>query len=169
MEGLSQQINSISNTNNMAADKNGVLSNLKKQYNNLYDQLYPGNKKKYNKYSSGGLVDYTGLAQVDGTPQRPEAFINAEQTQMLRNYLFGGSNSLLSLAQQIVQQMHGTSSGLNTNNITEQSGLNIEKIDVNVNVDRVANDYDVRQIGGKVMDEILAIARKSGTRGLSRR
>lgn len=151
------------------ANNNSKVAQLEKQFNLSYAALIPQNKKKYKLFKSGGLVDYTGLAQVDGTPQRPEAFINAEQTQMLRNYLFGGSDSLLSLAQQIVQQMHGTSSGLNTNNITEQSGLNIEKIDVNVNVDRIANDYDVRQIGGKVMDEILAIARKSGTRGLSRR
>lgn len=171
LQNLSNQIDTVSKS---GAGSYAATESLKIAYRNMYDtyvkegKLTDLAKKKY-KYAGGGLVDYTGLAQVDGTPQRPEAFINAEQTQMLRNYLFGGSDSLLSLAQQIVQQMHGTSSGLNTNNITEQSGLNIEKIDVNVNVDRIANDYDVRQIGGKVMDEILAIARKSGTRGLSRR
>lgn len=120
-------------------------------------------------YASGGLVDYTGPAWVDGTPQHPEAFIDADTTKLLRENLFSRSDSLLSFARDLVQTMHGTSYNLDTNNITEQSGLNIEKIDVNVKVDKVANDYDARTMGNMVMDEILTIARKSGTRGLSRR
>lgn len=32
------------------------------------------------RYKSGGLVNYTGLAQVDGTPLKPEAFLDAEDT-----------------------------------------------------------------------------------------
>jgi len=71
---------------------------------------------------------------VDGTPSRPEAFINAEQTQMLRDYLFGGSNSLLSLAQQIVQQMRGAAYGSSTLQQEENNGITIQKVDVNVNV-----------------------------------
>lgn len=32
-------------------------------------------------YSTGGLVDYTGIAQVDGTPGKPELVLNATDTQ----------------------------------------------------------------------------------------
>jgi hypothetical protein len=39
------------------------------------------------KYASGGLVDYTGPAWVDGTPSKPEAFLSAEDTQMMRNWI----------------------------------------------------------------------------------
>ena len=112
-------------------------SDMKKreeEFNKKYDLLNVKNKKQFNKYAFGGLVDYTGLAQVDGTPQRPEAFINAEQTQMLRDYLFGGSNSLLSLAQQIVQQMHGATYSSSTLHQEESNGINIQNVDVNVNV-----------------------------------
>lgn len=35
----------------------------------------------YKKFKSGGLVNYTGIAQVDGTPMKPESFLNADDTQ----------------------------------------------------------------------------------------
>ena len=41
-------------------------------------------------YSQGGIVSHTGIAQVHGTPTKPEAFLNADQTEMfakLRDYL----------------------------------------------------------------------------------
>jgi len=38
-------------------------------------------KYAYNKFKGGGIVDYTGLAQVDGTPGKPESFLNAEDTR----------------------------------------------------------------------------------------
>ena len=52
-------------------------------------------KKKqrvYDIYENGGYVDYTGFAKVDGTPSKPEAFLNAQQTQLfeqLRDSLAG--------------------------------------------------------------------------------
>jgi hypothetical protein len=36
--------------------------------------------KHANGYSKGGIVDYTGIAVVHGTPGKPESFLNAEQT-----------------------------------------------------------------------------------------
>ena len=39
----------------------------------------------YKKFKSGGLVDYTGLAQVDGTPMKPESFLNADDTENIAN------------------------------------------------------------------------------------
>lgn len=38
----------------------------------------------YNKYLHGGLIDYTGIAQVDGSPTRPEMVLNAADT---RNFI----------------------------------------------------------------------------------
>ena len=40
-------------------------------------------KYGYNKYLDGGLVKYTGLAQVDGSPSRPESFLDATDTANL--------------------------------------------------------------------------------------
>lgn len=38
-------------------------------------------KSDVKAYKTGGLVDYTGLAQVDGTPGKPELMLNAEDTK----------------------------------------------------------------------------------------
>ena len=37
-------------------------------------------KYYYNRFLKGGLVDYTGLAYVDGTPDNPELMLNAKDT-----------------------------------------------------------------------------------------
>lgn len=37
-------------------------------------------KSDVKAYKTGGLVDYTGLAKVDGTPGKPELMLNAEDT-----------------------------------------------------------------------------------------
>lgn len=39
---------------------------------------------KYMKYATGGLVTSTGMAHLDGTPQKPELVLNAEDT---RNFI----------------------------------------------------------------------------------
>lgn len=38
-------------------------------------------------YASGGYVDYTGLAMVHGSPSKPEAFLSAKDTEMMRSTL----------------------------------------------------------------------------------
>lgn len=35
------------------------------------------------KYATGGMVNYTGPAWVDGTPSKPEAFLSANDTQLI--------------------------------------------------------------------------------------
>lgn len=40
-----------------------------------------------NQYATGGLVNYTGIAKVDGTPSRPEAFLSAHDTANIRMML----------------------------------------------------------------------------------
>ena len=42
-------------------------------------------KSDVKAYKTGGLVDYTGLAWVDGQKSKPESFLDAEDTAMLRN------------------------------------------------------------------------------------
>jgi hypothetical protein len=69
-----------------------------------------GNVKKY---KLGGLVDYTGLAQVDGTPDKPESFLNADDTR-----------NLLALIDTLRRIKNGTASifGSHTGNIIENLG-----------------------------------------------
>ncbi len=45
--------------------------------NDVKNYTYLAMRKKFKGYKSGGLVDYTGLAKVDGTPQKPELMLNS--------------------------------------------------------------------------------------------
>ena len=57
--------------------KANAPSNVSKWYEPMYDK----------KYAKGGLVDYTGPAWVDGTKTRPESFLDATDTKLLRSML----------------------------------------------------------------------------------
>lgn len=59
-------------------------------------------KSDVKAYKTGGLVDYTGLAQLDGTPGKPELVLNAEDTKNfmeLKDVLRAMSAQELSLGQ----------------------------------------------------------------------
>lgn len=59
---------------NKGVGKNDGSSDVK-------NYTYLAMRKKFKGYKTGGLVDYTGLAQVDGTPQKPELMLNAKDAQ----------------------------------------------------------------------------------------
>lgn len=65
------------------ADDN-ALANAKKNAQSQGEYLSSNIVKRY---KHGGMVDYTGLAMVDGTKQRPEAFLNANDTESIRTML----------------------------------------------------------------------------------
>ena len=100
------------------------------------------------RYASGGLVNYTGPAWVDGSPSRPEAFLSSEDTQrigvaakLLASLPFFNSSIPDSLSQII-------------------GDTNIE---VHINVDSIASDYDVDQAVERVKKDILDAARPVGS------
>ena len=88
------------------------------------------------KFATGGLANFSGLAWLDGTPSEPEYVLNARQT-----------DAFLKLADVLPSIMESGSSvsTLNTSNIT----LNLE-----MNVDQISSDYDVDRIAGRVKDII---------------
>ena len=89
-------------------------------------------------YSTGGLNDYTGLAMMHGTPRKPEAVLNAEQTAIFRDF---------------VQAMMR----LPTINFPNISGKSFDKpsdtfsIDkIIIEVDKLENDQDLEELAQKV-------------------
>jgi len=54
-------------------------------------------------------------------------------------------------------------------NSIDRGGVNIENASVNMNVSSIANDYDARRAGEQALEQMMRIARKSGTKGVSRR
>ena len=121
------------------------------------------------EYAHGGLVNYTGLAQVHGTDARPEAFMNADEVQMWKQDILGsGSHSLttqLVNLRSVLDAIESSSSNIHT---TVSEGVTIEHAEVNMNVDQIANDYDARRAGANALDEMLKIARKAGNNSIRR-
>ena len=96
------------------------------------NMIYPGWVLKIPKYAKGGLVDATGLAWLDGTKTSPEMVLSARDTEnfiALRNAL---------------SQMLAQGGGKGGDNY-----FNIE-----INVDELANDYDVDQLADRIKKQI---------------
>ena len=89
-------------------------------------------KKDYDKlkaYVGGGLADFTGPAWLDGTKSRPEYVLNADQTERFF--------SLVDVLE-----------GYDKDKKPEKSGDNYFEIEINV--EKLENDYDVEQVANKI-------------------
>lgn len=102
------------------------------------------------KYASGGIVDYTGPAWVDGTPGKPEAFLNANQTAMIASFT-------ANLAKMI-------SGKFPSSNV--EAGSNCE---INIDIGSIGADYDIDQAINKVKQEIVNSAQFRNVTLLNRR
>ena len=105
---------------------------------------------KAKKYATGGLVDYTGPAWVDGTPGKPEAFLNANQTAMIAAFT-------ANLAKMV-------SGKFPSSNI--EAGSNCE---INIDIGSIGADYDIDQAINKVKQEIVNSAQFRNVTLLNRR
>jgi hypothetical protein len=81
------------------------------------------------KYKTGGLADFTGPAWLDGTPSKPEYVLNAAQTERFF--------ALVDILDGFDKKAGDTYQG-ETN------------IDIDINVEKIANDYDVEQLANKI-------------------
>ena len=94
---------------------------------------------KWKKYATGGLANFTGPAWLDGTPSKPELVLNSTDT---RNFI-----ALRDVLSKV----------MTSNGSTENSYANTE-FNINIYVEKVANDYDVDKIITKVKKEITKSA-----------
>ena len=109
---------------------------------------YQGNVKRY---LEGGLVNQTGLAYVDGTPERPEAFLNAEDTKNI-----GEAAKILS----DIPYFNGGRDESTT--ITNNNGGDIS-VEINLNIDHISSDVDIDEMIERVKEEVVEVARPTGT------
>jgi hypothetical protein len=80
-------------------------------------------KEKLRQFKTGGLADFTGPAWLDGTPSKPEYILNAAQTERFF--------SLINILEGIDTKDSGK----------KATGDNY--FDIEINVDKLENDYDV--------------------------
>jgi len=92
-----------------------------------------------------------------------ETVFTAKQTSILKhNILSNSPNSLISLLKSYnegYKHINDATSSLSSN---EDNSVVIENVSVNMNVSKIANDYDAQRAGEQALAEIMRIARKSG-------
>lgn len=117
-------------------------------FSNLTNGHNPNADTQARQFASGGLVNYTGPAWVDGTTDHPEAFLSSEDTERI-----GNAAKLLADIPSL------TRSNISTSNQT-YGDTNIE---INLNIDHISSDVDVDEILERVKQEIVDVARPIGT------
>lgn len=127
-----------------------ILEQFFARTNTAQDMADDNATNKAKKYATGGLVDYTGPAWVDGTPGKPEAFLNANQTAMIASFT-------ANLAKMI-------SGKFPSSNV--EAGSNCE---INIDIGSIGADYDIDQAINKVKQEIVNSAQFRNVTLLNRR
>lgn len=123
--------------------KNGKTE--KSIYRDLLDKKII--KDKTNAYATGGIVDYTGLAWVDGTPSKPESFLSAEDTERIGNAARLIANIPL----------------LNGTNITNSSTAGDNLIEVHINIENISSEVDLDNALDKMKNAIWDAAHPAGS------
>ena len=118
------------------------------------------------KFEKGGLVDFTGPAWVDGTKTKPEAFLSASDTEMLKSKIFSNSDGSLKA---LVAALEAITSNTSKYSAPEaNSSIIIQNAQVNIQPGTISNDYDARRAGEMALEEMVKIARKTTNRVVSR-
>ena len=103
-------------------------------------------------YKKGGLANFTGPAWLDGTKSKPEAVLNARDTE-----------NFLQLRDILGEVLTKTRDLGNSN--SENNGDNY--YDIDIRVDRLSNDYDVDQLVRKIKKEITKDANYRNVRTIN--
>lgn len=123
--------------------------------------------KRYFQYDNGGLVDFTGPAWVDGTKAKPEAFLNAEDTKLLKSKIFSNSTYSLRSTLEAIEKLGKTFANVSTDGANGQS-INIENVEIAIQPGVISSDYDAKRAGEMALEEMVRIARKTTNRVVSR-
>lgn len=125
-----------------------ILDSISNKIHGIQTKIYGRDATSLGKkYATGGLVNYTGPAWVDGTPTKPEAFLNAQDTQRI-------GEAAKILAQ--IPSLNGASENISTN-------IGDTTIEIHINVESIESDYDVDQMIERVKNDILDVSKPTGT------
>lgn len=131
----------------------------------VYDKTYLPNAKTISSYSSGGMNYSTGMAMLHGTSSKPEAILNASDTKLFREKLFGNGDFSLRQAIATIDLLRDQIASTTNNN----SSVDFNGVTINISSDVIANDYDAQRAGRNIFDEMIKLSRKSTMLGVSRR
>ena len=104
----------------------------------------------YPAYKEGGLADFTGPAWLDGSFSKPEMVLNSEDT---KNFI----------------QLKDILSSLNKNGFSGLGNAQIQDTyNISINVDQIANGYDVERMIKQVKKELAKDGRYRNVNAVSR-
>jgi hypothetical protein len=130
----------IKNMDGWVIDTSGTSTTIKDSEGNILQ------KYASPQYASGGLVDYTGPAWVDGTKTRPEAFLSAKQTQ-----LFAG----LAIALQDISKIGSLST-------SQEETSNITIGNINIQTQQLNDKQDFKNAGQIFAEEFSKAIKQRG-------
>lgn len=133
------------------AQSEGASAAKSKGYGYKYSTKY---------YLNGGLADYTGYAWVDGTKARPEAFLDADDTKLLANFIDYAKKS---------EPIPATTINSAKSNIQSGNNVNINSVDITIESGVIEDKTDAEMVGTTIAEQLMKIARKSGNISVSRR
>ena len=134
------------NIKNHFGENQITMENFKRKGIGLFGMM--GNK--WSAYATGGLVNYTGPAWVDGTRSKPEAFLSSDDTRRI-----GEAAELLSK----LPILNSTS----TSETQMASSIGDTSIEIHINIDKIESDYDVDNMIERVRQDIVDVANPTGT------
>jgi hypothetical protein len=102
---------------------------------------------KVKKFATGGLVDYTGPAWVDGTLDEPESFLSAEDTKRIGQ------------AAELLASLPFFSGGSINNSVNNGDSL----IEVHINIENISSDVDLDNALDKMKNAIWEAANPAGS------
>ena len=151
--GSSKKSNSRNKNNAISSVIQNVANALKKKPSSV------SKATKQMKYATGGVVDYTGLAWVDGTPSKPETFLSAADTNLLANFL-KAAHSL----------NFGLSSSSVRSSVSSTPTVSVDTVEINITQAELKDDADISKLSQDLSQKFLMdIARQSGNISISRR
>ena len=106
----------------------GTLHNAARNYRKIAGDYASGSSRF--AFKTGGLADFTGPAWLDGTPSKPEYVLNAVQTERFF--------SLIDVLESFSKNSNGGSTSGDTT------------IDIDINVEKISDDYDVEKLANKI-------------------
>jgi len=118
-------------------------------------ETYSGSKDKLKvpQHASGGLVDYTGLAWVDGSLTKPEAFLSAADTELMRNMLDAASYLAF---RPTISNIDGNAFG--------KGGINVGDVNITITEASFKEDADYEKVAERVGE---AFVKQLGRQGLN--
>ena len=111
----------------------------------LTGYFYRLQKRNGRKYATGGYVDYTGPAWVDGTKAKPEYMLNSTQTAQFEKLV------------SILDSIFIKTPNYSTRNIPSQETSKEAIFNFNIDVQKMSDDYDVDQLINRIQKKLSEI------------